>query len=71
MVSNFDLEYLSVPIFLAYLLQMASNSAFIRVYMIIRLPVKLVTLRRGGGGQRDVSFSFFQKVSYSRLKPLS
>ena len=50
MVSNFDLEYLSVPVFLAHLLQMASNSASILEYvMIIRLPDKLVTLKGGKG----------------------
>ena len=45
MVSNFCFGYLSVPIFLTHLIQMAGNSAFIRVCMIIRLSVKLVTLR--------------------------
>ena len=72
MVSNFDLEYLSVPIFLAHLLQMASNSAFIRAYMIIRLPVKLVTLRRGGGTKGRLLFLFskslIQQVETTFLK---
>ena len=51
MVSNFDLRYLSVPIFMAHVIPMASKSAFIRsgVRMIIRLPRELVTLRGAKG----------------------
>ena len=35
--------------FLAHLIQMASNSAFIRASIIIRLPVTLVTFRGANG----------------------
>ena len=68
-LSNFDLEYLSVPIFLAHLLQVGSNSAFIKVYMTIRLPVKLVTLR-GAKGRLLFLFSksLIQRVETTFLK---
>ena len=58
-----------VSIFLAHLLQMASNSAFIRVHMIIRLPVKLVTLK-GAKGRLLFLFwkSLIQRVETTLLK---
>ena len=48
---------------------MASNSAFIRVYMIIRLPVKLVTVR-GAKGRLLFLFSksLIQRVETTFLK---
>ena len=58
-----------VSIFLAHLLQMAINSAFIRVHMIIRLPVKLVTLK-GAKGRLLFLFwkSLIQRVETTLLK---
>ena len=58
-----------VPIFVTHLIKMASNSAFIRVCMIINLSVKLVTL---WGTKESLLFLFWkspiQRVETTFLK---